>query len=123
MKTQGQLEAEIAEAITRFEKEYMGRGPTETRAFLVQDMVLVRLRGVLTPAEQKLIVSDDSNEGRRLVKRIRMELLENARELLAAVIADITGCPVISMHTDISTTTGERVIIFILDTPPTFDIR
>lgn len=123
VNTQGQLEAEIAEAITRFEKEYMGRGPTETRAFLVQDMVMVRLRGVLTPAEQKLVGSENSTEGRRLVKRMRTELLENARDLLAAVINDITGNTVVSMHTDISTTTGERVIIFVLNGPPQIDVR
>lgn len=115
VKTAGQLEAEISEAITRFEKEYMGRGPTETRVYLLQDMVMVRLRGVLTPAEQKLVGTE---EGRRLVKRMRMELIEGAGELLAAVIGNITGRPVVSMHTDISTTTGERVILFMLEGAP-----
>lgn len=112
------MEAEIAEAITRFEKEFMGRGPTETRAYLLQDMVLVRLRGVLTPAEQRLINVENADEGRRLVKRMRTELLENASDMLDAVIEDITGQSVISMHTDISTTTGERMILFILKAPP-----
>jgi len=90
----------------------MGRGPTETRAQLLPDLVLVRLRGVLTPAEQKLVTSE---EGRRLVKRMRMELIEGASELLAAVISGILGRPVTGMHTDISTTTGERVILFVLE--------
>jgi len=118
VKTSGQLEAEIADAVTRFEKEFMGRGPTETRAFLLQDMALVRLRGVLTPAEQRLISADNAGEGRRLVKRMRMELLENAGDMLKAVISDITGQPVVSLHTDISTVTGERIIIFVLDHSP-----
>lgn len=123
MKTQGQLEAEIADAMTRFEKDFMGRGPMESRAYLLHDMVLVRLRGVLTPAEQRLISTDNAGEGRRLVKRMRTELLENASDMLDAVIADITGRTVLRMHTDISTTTGERVILFMLDAAPEFDTR
>ncbi|MHB0938665.1 MAG: Na-translocating system protein MpsC family protein [Armatimonadota bacterium] len=123
MKTQGQLEAEIADAMTRFEKDFMGRGPTETRAYLLQDMVLVRLRGVLTPAEQRLISTDSAGEGRRLVKRMRTELLENAGDMLYAVIADISGRAVLSMHTDISTNTGERIILFMLDAPPEYEAR
>jgi uncharacterized protein YbcI len=118
VKTPGQLEAEIADALTSFEKEFMGRGPTETRAFLLQEMIVVRLRGVLTPAEQRLISVDNAGEGRRLVKRMRTELLENAGDMLKAVIVDITGQSVVSLHTDISTVTGERIIIFVLNHPP-----
>lgn len=99
-KTKGQLEAEVCEAITRFEREYMGRGPTETRAMLIEDCLLVRLHGVLTPAETQLVRMDNRLEGRRLVKRMRTELLENARPLLDTVIAQITGRKVVSMHTD-----------------------
>lgn len=117
MKTKGQIEAEISEAIVKFEKEYMGRGPEETKAHILDDMVLVRLRGVLTPAEKQLAKTEDIR-GRSLIKQARMELLEHARELLAAIVKDVTGRRVRSMHTDISTRTGERVIIFVLDGRP-----
>ena len=118
MRTKGQLEAEISDAITKFEREYMGRGPADARTYLVEDMVIVRLRGVLTPAEQQLAKAEDPARGRRLVKEMRDELLESARVLLEAVIKDLTGCEVISMHTDISTTLGERLIVFVLDRKP-----
>lgn len=95
----------------------MGRGPTETRTFFVDTMVLVRLRGVLTPAEQQLITGAHAERGRVLVKQMRTELLEGARALLEVVIKNLTRCNVISMHTDISTKHGERVIIFVLDKP------
>jgi uncharacterized protein YbcI len=115
MKTKGQIEAEISEAIIRFEREYMGRGPEETRSYLLGDMILVRLRGVLTPAEKQLAGSTDQAEGSRLVKQVRMQLLEKARSLLNAIVSDITGRNVVSLHTDISTTTGERIIVWTLD--------
>ncbi|MGC9455021.1 MAG: DUF2294 domain-containing protein [Phycisphaerae bacterium] len=115
MKTKGQIEAEISEAIIKFEREYMGRGPDETRSYLLGDMVLVRLGGVLTPAEKQLAASGDYAEGGRLVKQVRMQLLEKARTLLEAIVRDITGRVVLSLHTDISTKTGERIIVWTLD--------
>ncbi|MEE4242614.1 MAG: DUF2294 domain-containing protein [Desulfopila sp.] len=113
-RTKGQLEAEICEAVIRFEKEFMGRGPLETKAYIIEDMVLVRLRNVLTQAELKLAGVSESKDGRELVKRIRIALLEQGRPLLEAAVEKILGVKVESLHTDISTVTGERVILFSL---------
>ena len=118
MKTKGKLEAEISEAFIKFEQEFMGRGPEETKTYLIDDMILVRLRGVLTPAEKNLAKIDGSTQGRALIKQVRIELLEKARSMLEALVQDITRRKVRSMHTDISTSTGERVIIFTLDGIP-----
>jgi uncharacterized protein YbcI len=109
--TKGQIEARISEAIIKFEKDYMGRGPKETKSYIIRDMIFVRLKGVLTPAEEQL---SKSVEGAELVKRTRVQLLEGARTLLESIILEITGYRVQSLHTDISTKTGERVIIFTL---------
>lgn len=111
-KTKGQIEAEISNALIQFENDYMGRGPQETKAFIIEEMILVRLKGVLTPAEQQLA---KNQEGMNLIKKIRSNLLEQGRELLKEVIEKITGLKVISLHTDISTKTGERMIIFTLN--------
>ena len=110
--SKGQLEASISEAIIKFEKEHMGRGPEEVRTYILGDMVLVRLKGVLTPAEKQMV---NNEEGRRLIKQVRENLIENARNILATIIKDTTGRNMISLHTDISTKSGERVIIFVLD--------
>ena len=119
MKTKGMLESEISQAIIKFEKDYMGRGPLETRTFLIEDMVLVRLRKVLTPAELKL-AGDELASRRALVKQMRHELLEHGRPLLEAAITSILDAKVVSLHTDISTKTGERIIVFTLDKAPQF---
>ncbi|MBU4305441.1 MAG: DUF2294 domain-containing protein [Candidatus Omnitrophica bacterium] len=111
-RTKGQIEAQISESIIRFEKEYMGRGPQETKTYIIKDMVFIRLKGVLTPAEEQLA---KTTEGADLIKKTRVQLLEGARLLLENIVSDITGCQVKSLHTDISTKTGERIIIFTLD--------
>lgn len=123
MKTRGELEAEISQAIIRFEKEYMGRGPEETRTFLLEDLVVVRLKGVLTAAEIKLAESVENHRGRYLLKQVRQELLDRGRPLLEAVIKDILGIPVNSLHTDISTKTGERIIVFTLAAQPSHKLN
>lgn len=117
-KKKGQLEAEISEAIILFERESLGRGPEETKTYIIDDMVLVRLRGVLTRAEKELARTVERARGRDLIKQVRIELLERARPLLEAVIADATGRRVLSLHTDISTATGERLIVFVLEGHP-----
>ncbi|MFZ5571482.1 MAG: DUF2294 domain-containing protein [Thermodesulfobacteriota bacterium] len=117
-KTKGQIEAEICEAIVKFEKEYMGRGPLEAKAYIIDDMVFVRLKNVLTQAELKLSDNKDQKDGRELIKRVRIALLEQGRPLLEEAVEKILGIKVKSLHTDISTVSGERVIIFSLMSPP-----
>jgi uncharacterized protein YbcI len=119
-KSKGQIEADISEALIKFEKEYMGRGPEETKTYIIGDMVVIRLQRVLTPAEQKLAEANDETTGRTLIKQVRTELLEKARPLLEQIIMGLTAKKVKSLHTDISTITGERVIIFTLESPVLF---
>ncbi|MCC9642458.1 DUF2294 domain-containing protein [Rhodopirellula sp. JC740] len=120
MSSRRETEREISKAIIRFEKEFMGRGPLETRSYIIEDMVLVRLKNVLTPAELKLAESERHERGRYLIKQMRQELIERGRTLLDAVIKDILHINVISLHTDISAKTGERVIVFTLEEKPAF---
>ncbi|MFT5524385.1 MAG: hypothetical protein ACI9G1_000313 [Pirellulaceae bacterium] len=112
------MEREISQAVISFEKEYMGRGPLETRTYIIEDMVLVRLKKVLTPAEFKLAESEDGQRGLYLIKQVRQELIEKGRPLLDAVIKDILDVTVVSLHTDISAKTGERIIVFTLERSP-----
>ena len=119
-KTRGQIESEISEAVSHFEKEYMGRGPLETKTYIFEDMVLVRLKGVLTQAEHQLAETTEHSGGRELIKRMRVALLEKGRPLLQAEVESLVGVKVKSLHTDISTVTGERVLLFTLAAPPVF---
>jgi uncharacterized protein YbcI len=112
-RTRGELEAEMTQAIVNFEKEYLGRGPADARSFFVNNLILIRLRGVLTAAERKIA---ESREGQALVKETRRQLFENSRPIINALVEKIVGCQVVSLHTDVSTKTGERVIVITVDT-------
>jgi uncharacterized protein YbcI len=119
-KTQGEIEAAICEGIKRFEQEYMGRGPRDIRAHLLNDLLVVRLQCVLSSAERQLAKSSSSEKGRDLLKQVRSHLIESAKPLMEAMILDIAGVKVISLHHDISTVTGEAVIIFTLADSPVY---
>lgn len=118
--SRGEAENEISQAIVKFEREYMGRGPEDSKVFIFENIVFIRLSGVLTPAEKQLAKTSDSASGRKLIKEVRQELLEKARVLLETIITNILGFKVKSMHTDISTATGERIIVFTLEGKPIF---
>ncbi len=118
MKTQGEIEASICQGMSRFELEYMGRGPKDIRTHLIDDLVVVRLQGVLTAAEQHLVKSLPAEKGRDLLKQVRTHLLETARPLMEVMIQEITGVKVRSLHHDISTVTGEEVVLFTLTQSP-----
>jgi uncharacterized protein YbcI len=118
MKTQGEIEAAICDGITRFEQEYMGRGPKDIHTHLIGDLVVVRLKGVLTAAEKQLVKVQAVEKGRDLLKQVRTHLVETARPVMEAMIQDITGVKVLSLHHDISTVTGEEVILFTLVEQP-----
>ncbi len=118
MKTQGEIEATICEGMSRLEQEYMGRGPRDIHAHVIGDLLVVRLLGVLTVAEQQLVKTLPAEKGRDLLKQVRTHLIETARPVLAAMIQEITGVKVVSLHHDISTLTGEEVVLFTLAESP-----
>ena len=121
MKSQGEIEAAICEGISRFEQEYMGRGPKDIHAYLIGELIVVRLQGVLTAAEQQLVKTLQVEKGRDLLKQVRTQLIETARPVLEALVSGITGAKVLSLHHDISTVTGEEVVLFTLAEAP--DVR
>jgi uncharacterized protein YbcI len=120
MRTQGEIEAAICEGMAHFEQQYMGRGPKDIRTHVLGDLVVVRLQGVLTAAEQQLVKSTSADKGRDLLKQVRTQLIETARPVMEGMIEEATGVKVLSLHHDISTLTGEELVLFTLAELPRF---
>lgn len=120
MKSQGEIEAAICEAMARFEMEYMGRGPKAIHCHIIDDMVFCRLKGVLTAAEQHLTESLPPEKGRDLLKQVRTHLIETARPVMEAMVEAATGVKVKSLHHDISTVTGEEIVVFTMKSVPPY---
>ena len=120
MKTRGEMENAISDGMSHFEQQYMGRGPNEVRVHIIDDLVVVRLKGVLTAAEKHLVKTLAPEKGRDLLKQVRSHLIEIARPTMEAMVYEITGVKVLSLHQDISTATGEEVVLFTLAELPLF---
>jgi CheY-like chemotaxis protein/uncharacterized protein YbcI len=118
--TQAESEAAICEGIIRFQEEYLGGGAEQIRVYLIKDLLVVRLLGALTVAERQLAKSLSPEKGRDLIKQTREQLLELARPMLESMIHEVVGVKVVTMHHDISTVTGEEVVLFSLTEAPCF---
>jgi uncharacterized protein YbcI len=118
MKTQGEIEAAVCEGITRFMQDFMGRGPKEIRTYLVCDLLVVRLKGILSEAETNLAAVLPAERGRDLLKSVRTHLVEASRERLQQMIESSSDMTCSSMHHDVSTTTGEEMFVFTLSKTP-----
>jgi uncharacterized protein YbcI len=120
MKSQGEMEAALCDGFSRFELEYMGRGPKHIHVHIIGDLLVIRLLGVLTAAEQNLVKTQPGDKGRDLLKQVRTQLIETARSALEKLVLDITEVKTRSLHHDISTVTGEEMVLFTLETAPCF---
>ncbi|SDN74860.1 Uncharacterized protein YbcI [Alkalicoccus daliensis] len=113
-KTKGQLEMALSVKITQWEKEYLGRGSLSCKCELIRDMALITLAGVLTPAEYQMA---ESIAGRDQIKKFRNDLVESGRKQVEEMVNEVFGLELISLHTDISTKTGERLIVLKFNKP------
>jgi len=111
-RTKSEIEGAIRVAIIKFEQEFMGRGPDDVKVFVVRDLVVVRLKGVLTPAERQLA---KTAEGIDMVKRLRQNLIALGRDKLCEQVSKITGTKTLALFTDIDVQIGERVFVFTVD--------
>ena len=120
MKSQGEIEAAVCDAVSRFQQEYMGRGPHRVHAHLVENRLFVHLQGVLSAAEQRLIEGHGNGDGRgvELLKQLRSQLVHAGQALLESLVRDAAGSPPISVHHDISPATGEEVLVLTLAARP-----
>lgn len=119
--TEAESEAAVCEGITRFQEEYLGWRAEQIQAHFIKDLLLIRISGVLTLAEKYLGKSSSPENGRDLIKRVRKQLLELARPMFASLVHEVTGVKVRCMHHDISTITGEEIVVFSLTKSPHFE--
>lgn len=119
--TKVESEAAICDGVVRFQEEYLGWRSQQIYAHFNKDLLLVRILGVLTLAERQLSKSLTPDKGRDLIKQSRKQLLELARPMLESLVHEVAAVKVLSMHHDISTVTGEEVVIFSLTESPRFE--
>lgn len=109
-RTKGELESEAASVTVKFHREQQGRGPTDVRATLVGELLLVRSSGIFTPTEAHLAVTD---EGRKLIRSARIELRSINHGEIEAILTDLFGVLVVRSYYDINVEAAEQVEVYI----------
>jgi uncharacterized protein YbcI len=110
--TKGSIEAEVANAVVRFQREQQGRGATDVRAHLMGDMMVIRSGGIFTPTEAHLAASD---EGRRLIKSARQELRSIHRKEIEDIVARLVNATILRSYYDVDVDAAEQIEVYMLD--------
>jgi uncharacterized protein YbcI len=110
--TKGQIEDTVTKKAIKYYLDTLGVGPTSAKTYIVEDMIVIRMKGNLLPIEKKLL---QNAKGVELVKNLRRNLLETNINEIIEIIKNVTGQNIISAHRDLSTRSGEIIYIFILD--------
>ena len=119
--TEAECRAAICDCFVRFQSEFLGWRSERIQAHFIGDLLVIRVRGRLTLAECHLAKASTPTNGRDLIKQVRKQLLEVARPILESMVHEVVGVKVQSMHHDLSTVTGEEVVVFSLAAVPRFE--
>ncbi len=111
-KTKGTIEADIANAVVRFQREQQGRGPSEVWAHLAGSMLFVRSSEIFTQTEAHLAATE---EGRRLIKSARLELRSINKGEIEEIVAGIVECKVLRSYYDLDVEAGEQLEAYVFE--------
>ncbi len=112
IKPKQDIEAEICQKLTMILKEQIGEQVETATEEVVGDAIIVRFKGVLSPAERMMAKKED---GAELIKELKEKLIEKIKPLLEQTIKELTGAEVVDVHSSFDPETGERVEIFTLN--------
>ena len=104
----------ISDGMVALLKEFYGHGPTRTKSYYADDLVVCVLRGGFSRVEQTLL---EGGRGPAVIQQ-RMEFQELMRERFEAVIEKSTGRPVIGFMSGNQQHPDMMCEVFILR-PPT----
>ena len=111
-KSKQEIENAVSQVMAKFLKEQMGEEAAAVITQVVGDTIIVRLKGVLPPAERHLAKNP---EGEGLIRELKEKLIEKAKPLLEVMIEKLTEAKVVDIHSSFDVETGERIKIFTLN--------
>ena len=107
----GDVLTAISEGMVGLLKEFYGRGPTRTKSYYEDDLVVCLLRGGFSRVEQTLL---EGGRGAAVIQQ-RMDFQDLMRERFAAVIEEGTGRRVIGFMSGNQQDPDIMCEVFILD--------
>ena len=109
----GTLRTALANAMVGLKKQHYGKGPTAAKAWILDEYVFVAMEGGLTRNEETLLA--DGKED--VVRAYRLEFQETMGETTMTAVAQLTGRPVLTYHSQIVFNPTRAFEIFVLGPP------
>ena len=110
----GSMRAAVSTGIVKEMARLYGRGPTKSKTYFNDNYVFCVLEGGLTPNEERLVEAGEE----RLVRQYRLRFQEVVAAELTSVVEQVTGCKVLSYHSQLLFDPARLFEIFLLDEPP-----
>jgi uncharacterized protein YbcI len=114
LEGRGQLRKDISNAMVGMKKQLYGKGPVKAKTFINDNIVFCVLEGGLTRNEETLIAAGEE----RLVRQYRLRFQEVVAETGHEIIERLTGCKVLTYHSQIVFGPDRAFEIFVLDREP-----
>jgi Uncharacterized conserved protein len=108
--TVGGMRAAIANGIVRLQAEYYGRGPTKSKAYITEDLVVVVLEESFTRAERTLVERGEKDA----IQQIRRRFQQQMRDEFSSVVEQVTGRSVRVFLSETNLEADVSVEIFLL---------
>jgi uncharacterized protein YbcI len=110
----GQMRKDISNAMVGLKKQLYGKGPVKAKTFINDNIVFVVLEGGLTRNEETLLAAGEAN----LVRTYRLRFQEVVKKTAHETIERLTGCEVLTYHSQIVFDPDRTFEIFVLDREP-----
>ena len=111
VKTEGSLTRDLSRAMVALYKEYVGRGPTQARSYVQEDVITVVLQDTMTKAEETLAAEDEED----LVRGVRRVFQGKFREDAVEIAERLTGRKVKAFLSDHAIDPDVAVEVFVLE--------
>ena len=105
--------ARLSDEMVRAKKQFFGKGPEQAKSYMLDDMLIVVMRGGLTTAEQTMLRFGRQN----LVRQFRQLFENEMTEVLTGLVEKTTGRTVVNYQSQIMFDPDVIVEMFVFDEP------
>ena len=107
----GALLAEVTNAVVQLHRSHYGKGPTRSKSYLLDDVLICVMSDVFTTVERTLIDAGEVDK----VRQTRLAFEEAMRDRFAEAIEEIVGRRVLGFTSQVLVDRDVAIQLFVLE--------
>lgn len=105
------LLSQISNEMVRAQKKFFGKGPTEAKSYILDDLLIIVMRGGMTTAEKTMLEFGQQDQVRQFRQLFENEMTER----LTDMIEELTGRKVLTYQSQVMFEPDIVVEMFVFD--------